>query len=76
MRSTGFETVIIWWVLTLAIWVGIPVGIVYSVRRFLRAYEHRTAAIGRVDALELRLARLEAQLAAGEPHHSLASRAT
>lgn len=72
--------VIIWWVLTLATWVGIPVAIIYVVRRFLRAYEQRTVtiagAIARVDAFERRLAHLEAQLSTGRPQSPPGSRAT
>ena len=53
------EPMILWFVGTILFWIVIPVGIVYLVRRFLRAYERRTDVMSRVEALELRLARLE-----------------
>ncbi|HEX6631235.1 MAG TPA: hypothetical protein VF048_09100 [Gemmatimonadaceae bacterium] len=62
---------ILWSVLMLGMWVGIPLAIGYGAWRFLRAYERRTAAMVRVEAMELRLARLEARLAPAEaprPH--------
>ena len=42
-------------------WVVIPVGIVYVVFRFLRAYERRGEAMARVEALERRLAHLKSE---------------
>ena len=71
MQNSGFEVVIVWWLVTLTVWVGIPAGIIYVIRRVLRAYERRTEAMARVDALEVRLARLEAALktrAVEHPH--------
>jgi hypothetical protein len=71
MQNSGFEVVIVWWLVTLTVWVGIPAGIIYVIRRVLRAYERRTEAMARVEALEVRLARLEAALktrAVEHPH--------
>lgn len=58
----GVEAIGLWAVLSVLVWIGIPVGIFVFARRFLRAVERRSVTESQLVELRERLQQLEARL--------------
>src|SRR5665213_1114053 len=62
MPSLSLFEVALFYALSVAFWVGIPIGIFVLVRRLLRAIERRPVRESQIAELTERLQRLEARL--------------
>ena len=53
---------VVWWLLSAALWIALPVGLFVFARRFLRAFERRSIREAQLAELSERMHRLEARL--------------
>lgn len=62
MPSSSLFEVVLFFVLNVALWVGIPIGIFVFARRLLRALERRPLRESQIAGLTERLQQLEARV--------------